>query len=328
MFRLLDADAQEWLIFILSGTFEARPGAKVRVCDEQTDPRPVDEYHADPGDSSIRYPSDVSLGKPAVDVLVVGSALASGPRSGVVPVELRVGDIHKRLVVSGNRRWLASGLPSDPDPFETMPIIYERASGGRDPHRAANPVGIGPQSNDSRGLGTEVANVQYPEDYGNPTAQASRPAGFGAIAPWWSPRVELSGTYDETWLSDQAPLLPRDFDLRFFQRAPHDQQSQSLRGGEAVRVDGMTANSRWELSLPRLGASLRLLFNRRAQPADLALDTVLLEPNQYRVTITERFVMKVRRGEAPLREVVIGPMRRGPWRARLTGKIYIDEPEK
>jgi len=35
---------------------------------------------------------------------------------------------------------------------------------------------------------------------------------------------QYSGTYDEAWQRDMAPLLPEDFDEQFFQRAPPDQQ--------------------------------------------------------------------------------------------------------
>lgn len=321
VFSLLDAAAQEWLVFVLSAAFEARPQAPLRVAEQQTEPRDVDEYHGEPADSSIRYPGDITLDKPAVDVLVVGSAVAQSTSTTVVPVQLHIGDIHKQVIVSGNRRWLSDGTPSAATPFERMPIVYERASGGRAPHRA-NPVGVGSQAGDPRGLGTEVPNVQSREEFSNPTLTPRQPAGLGAIAPWWSPRVEWSGTYDEQWVRDQAPLLPHDFDVRFFQRAPVDQQSQAIRGGEAVRIQGMTPGGVWEFELPRLQPELRLLFDRRAEAAQLTLDSVLLEPEQYRVTLTARWLHRVARNTAPLQEIWIGPCRRGPWRARLTGKPH------
>lgn len=46
------------------------------------------------------------------------------------------------------------------------------------------------------------------------------PAGFGPISPWWRPRQQHASTYDEAWLSERHPLLPRDFDERFWQCAP------------------------------------------------------------------------------------------------------------
>ena len=327
VFSLLDAAAEEWRVFVLSAAFEARPGAPLQVAEEQLDPRAVDEYHGEPAASSIRYPGDITLDKPAVDVLVVGSAVAQSRSTNIVPVELHVGDVHKQIFVSGNRRWLSDGSPSAAAPFETMPIVYERASAGREPHRA-NPVGISRGTGDPRGLGTEVPNVQSREELSNPALTPRQPAGLGAIAPWWSPRAEWSGTYDERWMREQAPLLPHDFDVRFFQRAPLDQQSQTIRGGESVRISGMTPEGVWNFELPHLQPEIRLLFERRAEVARLTLDTVLFEPEQYRVTLTGRLLHRVARNTAPLREIVIGPLRRGAWRARLTGKPHRNVSEE
>ena len=47
-----------------------------------------------------------------------------------------------------------------------------------------------------------------------------RPAGFGPIAAHWQPRAASRGTYDERWKRDRQPLLPDDFDDRFYQCAP------------------------------------------------------------------------------------------------------------
>jgi hypothetical protein len=46
------------------------------------------------------------------------------------------------------------------------------------------------------------------------------PAGFGPIACHWQPRVGFAGTYGDAWVANRLPLLPDDFDDRFFQSAP------------------------------------------------------------------------------------------------------------
>ena len=60
---------------------------------------------------------------------------------------------------------------------------------------------------------------------------------FGPLAAHWQPRVQWGGTYGDKWAKDRQPLLPEDFDERFFQSAPEDQQAPTyLKGGEAVEL--------------------------------------------------------------------------------------------
>ncbi len=57
------------------------------------------------------------------------------------------------------------------------------------------------------------------------------PAGFGPVPPWWRPRQQHAGTYDEAWLAERHPLLPRDFDERFWHCA---RPASSRRPGSPV----------------------------------------------------------------------------------------------
>ena len=66
------------------------------------------------------------------------------------------------------------------------------------------------------------------------------PAGLGPISPWWQPRSDHVGTYDEAWRDERHPLLPRDFDTRHWQCAPSDQiATPHLRGDEAYRLENL-----------------------------------------------------------------------------------------
>lgn len=51
-----------------------------------------------------------------------------------------------------------------------------------------------------------------------------RPAGFGSVGRSWAPRVSLTGTYDDQWQQERWPLSPTDFDERYWNSAPQDQQ--------------------------------------------------------------------------------------------------------
>jgi len=59
---------------------------------------------------------------------------------------------------------------------------------------------------------------------------AHRPAGFGAVGRAWTPRIQLAGSYDETWLRWSWPQLPRDFNMGHWCCAPGTPQSQQIEG--------------------------------------------------------------------------------------------------
>jgi hypothetical protein len=92
------------------------------------------------------------------------------------------------------------------------------------------------------------------------------PAGFGFIAGDWQPRLALAGTYDEAWTKKRAPLLPKDFDRRFFNAAtPGLVTADYLAGNEKVLVLGATAEGRWEFRLPGIEAP-RCLVATKTDP--------------------------------------------------------------
>lgn len=56
------------------------------------------------------------------------------------------------------------------------------------------------------------------------TQEVHRPAGFGALGRAWTPRLQRAGTYDDAWLRERWPGLPKDFDFSYWNGAPADQQ--------------------------------------------------------------------------------------------------------
>ena len=311
---------------LAKGTFAipARPGP-LAPAELQMPVRWGDEHHGpEPGTSSVRYESDVCPAKPGTDVVLLGHACAPGARrQSVVEVSLDLGSVRKVVRVSGERRWVqaagAWSISSPPVPFDRLPLIYERAFGGEDrsdsdPARHAgddrNPVGAGFATSDrkSRLEGLALPNLEDPR---NPIKEWSdRPpvAGFGFVARGWVPRRPLAGTYDKDWLKLRSPLLPADFDQRFFNGAPADQVvAPHLRGGESVRVSGASADGSLTFDLPRLRPDFEVHWadGARAEPAMPVLDTVLLEPDERRVVLSWRSTLRCGRRLRRLRRVVV-----------------------
>jgi hypothetical protein len=117
-----------------------------------------------------------------------------------------------------------------------------------------------------------------------------RPIGFGPIAPHWKERGRWGGTHDATWKERRAPLLPTDFDRRFFNAAPEDQQLDGYLPGEPVTVLGMTPATSWTFALPELAVPVIFLAEGEASETTAQVDTVIIEPAEAREPARPRIV--------------------------------------
>jgi hypothetical protein len=293
---------------VAKATFQIDPRSKeLAVAEEQVPFLAGDEWNGpEPADSSVRYESDASPAKPGTDVILVGHAHAGARPQRVLEVEMRVGPIHKRVLVTGDRRWVKAGpswvASAPPVPFERVPLIYERAYGGvdrSDPERARqareerNPVGTGfaASSRTERLDGLALPNLEDPRRPIKEWSDRPSVAGFGVIGRDWLPRRAYGGTYDQAWTDQRSPLLPLDFDERFFNAAPADQVVKPhLRGGEPVSLANCSADGPLTFALPRLTLAMSVDWagGPRGQDIPPLLDTVLLDPDERRVVINWR----------------------------------------
>ena len=287
--------AEVWLVAVKC-TFDIAPDGTLAVSKEQPPVLRVPEYYGEPGQSSLKYEQDMVLSKTTTDILVLGHACAPGGKPvTTMEVGFRVGPVQKILRVTGDRTWGLMG-PSSPQPFVKMPLVYERAFGGvdkrsKDPDRDwdwRNPVGTSFAVERPHLDGVALPNVEYPNERLNAWKDRPRPAGFGPIGVHWQPRVPLAGTYDDKWMKTRQPLVPEDFDERFFQCAPEDQQAPSfLRGGEPVVLRHLTEGGDLRFHLPKmiLGFDTRFYDGSREVHEEHRLHTVIIESDIPRVLL-------------------------------------------
>jgi uncharacterized protein YjbI with pentapeptide repeats len=133
-----------------------------------------------------------------------------------------------------------------------------------------------------------------------PEERLRRPAGFGPIDVTWQPRASLRGTYDDRWLEQDFPGLPRDIDWRFFNIAPRDQHyPRPFEGEEEYAIENMHPEEpRLEGRLP--GLVPRFFLVRRGaedvlEEVRLALTTVWFFPHRRRAVL-------IHHGEASIQE--------------------------
>lgn len=316
---LPSADGQEAVLAIVNATFVDRGDGRLRLADQQEPIVEVDRHLGPPHTTSLVAESQLVLWKPMADVLISGHAYApAGRRATDTVVGLRVGSLNKQILVSGDRDWrrgVAGNVAGSPRPFESIPLLFERAFGGTTESQTwrYNPVGVGYRGARSAepSVTTEVPNFEYPAHRVRSPSDEVPAAGFGILGRSWKPRVDYAGTYDDAWLADRWPLLPLDFDPRHQQSAPHDQQHPYFKGNEDVSVMNLTPTGSWQFRLPSVYIAAEFAYDREVIPKPLNLDTLLLRPDSQTVVMTWRVAMLTRRSRGVLREVRISNLASG-----------------
>lgn len=274
-------------------------GREWTLAEEQLPPQAEDVYWDEPVFSSLKYASDLHLGKPATDVVMLGKAWAPGGAPvRQLDVNLTVANLSKTIRVFGDRVW-ANGQISAPATFQTMPLIYERAFGGTQWREGGteegaiaaeerNPVGVGFRGTraDRDMEGAALPNLEDPRCLIRSTGDCPEPACFGFRAPNWQPRAALAGTYDDQWLKNRAPYLPADYSRSFVNAAHPDLvYGGFLQGGEAVVITNMHPDGDLRFNLPCIKLVGRVDMTGTTATPHFNLETLLLEPNQSQLSL-------------------------------------------
>jgi hypothetical protein len=312
MVVLPDRAGIDTLSVIVKASVNLRP--TLSLADTQVPVTMADEYYGDPATSSLRCASDIHIGKSGTDVLLIGSARAPNARPVTrMQVSMSVADRQKTIQVTGERVWW-DGRPSDPQPFESMPLVWERAFGGW--HRTGNKVlaeernpagcGFAGERSAAEMQGQPVPNLEDPAAPLQQHGQLAAPACLAPIAPAWRPRLTYAGTYDEKWQRGRAPYLPDDFDPRFLQcAAPEFAFDRYLLAGEPVRVAGVTPDGPIAFNVPdpRLNVMVTVAGSKHEPSAKL--ETLSIEPDDNRVCFTWRASLPCDRQVLKVQQVVV-----------------------
>jgi len=299
-----DPAGVESVYAVVKGTFSLAAG--MQPAQTQMPVAVEDEYVGEPGRSSICVPSDICLVKPGTDVLLLGHAYApAGRRITSLDVGLRAGPVQAVLRVFGDRFWERDSFGvtiSPPQPFEQMPLVWERAYGGttQDETEPRNPVGAGLSSE----TGARLPNLEDPRQLiGSPRDRPS-PVNFAPTCAHWQPRRSYAGTYDETWQRYRAPYLPADFDPRFFQISPPYLITPNyLQGGEPVEVVGAAPSAALQFKVPQCVIRITYRLDQGKEVRAAALDTLVIEPDAARVILVWRTALACDKLPLRVREV-------------------------
>jgi hypothetical protein len=309
-----DREGIDTLYVIVKGTYTIAP--RVAIAEVQVPPVAADEYWGEPGASSLRYASEMHLGKPSSDVVLVGKAWA--PQGRPTPegaVMVSVAGRQKVARVYGERVWKGRGL-SHPEPFLSLPLVYERSFGGS--YRLApdgplfaeerNPVGkgfLGKRSPDDF-AGQNTPNFEHPTLMIQRLGDTPPPVGFGFVAPSWLPRRSFAGTYDKAWQKTRAPYLPADFNPAFFNCASPDLvMPHYLKGGEPVKVVGASRTGSLHFEVPSQHPKAAIKIAGSVERPPCQLETFLIEPEENRFCVTWRASLRCDKKVLKVEEVAI-----------------------
>lgn len=329
----MEPSGRELLVVVVKGTFHipAEDGAPLRLHAEQAPLVMADVFHGEPGHSAPRYEVDFAPRKHRCDVVINGSAYApEGQRVERLAVGVRIGAWQKSFAVVGDRVWDANGgvRATPPQPFTVLPISYDRAFGGADlrhddPAKHAafmkNPSGRGFHKHlVSEWLhGSPLPNT---EELNNPVTRPDgdyAPMALGSVGRHWDPRFRFAGTYDQHWLDKVAPFLPADFDEQYYQCAPGDQQLALPRGEQTVTLANLTPDGRRTFVLPHFEAPVVVFPKKGERESYTALaDTIVIEPDLERVTMTWRVARPLKRNMFEIAQVLVGRQGREWWQQR------------
>ncbi|MEB3047423.1 DUF2169 family type VI secretion system accessory protein [Rhizobium mulingense] len=337
----MDKAGHEYIVVVVKGTFDF-PDVAGGVAQKSPVQVPLvmaDTYTGEPGYSATLWESDFAFRKTFCDVIANGCAYApQGRPADRVTVGIKIGNWSKVFEVLGQREWRARGptfVATAAELFLRQPFSYDTAWGGvdrLDPDEQTpasykqNPYGTGwARTSNQRFIpGLRLPNTQAVNEEIRSPFGDYRPMSFGPYGRGCPGRIEFAGTYDQNWIDNIFPFLPSDFDERYFQMAPPDQQISYPEGGEQVILINLTPEGKTWFSLPDTALPMTIFRdNEIVLDKIIRPDTLLFDIESRRLSMVWRTEARIRKVITEFEEAWVGSPTATMRRAREEGKQYI-----
>jgi hypothetical protein len=308
----LEGTKHRYGLLVAKATFRVAPDGSTQLDGQQ--PFPLFDED-EPTEFGALPHDDVPRRDRKLEVIVLGQAHGTGRAQMLV--ELAVGNYRQSVLVSGDRWWIsaqAGGQHSEPQPFKTMPMTWDRAFGGSAECwiDAESVIDLEHPMN-KYGRGFDAAKLA--EDVGKAFAS---PAGYPRLRPDYvrmlpnleHPRTAIRRFADEPRAYCWA-TMPTDIGAHL-QRA-HDHMAHYKTGlsqqdmltmvyhrahpdwildippiDTVVALSGMTAGPRFAFRIPRLRILADYELGERTGVRELEPQLLLLLPEQSRFYLVYR----------------------------------------
>jgi len=291
-FESIDINDKAFQVVILKGTFKIQKDALLKPLPDQRPLTLTDQFYGELNESSIRFESELVPYKPNSDIIV--NAIAHTPKKKPVSqwtASVQVGKLKKELLIMGKRYWKKKRMSwkiTDAESCMKVPIKYENAYGGQFNHEGEldvfeeNPVGCGYVNkkylNNIEQL--PAPSIMKKEEPVIEFNQYYEPQGFSVISKSWLQRRKYAGTYDEKWINERHPKLPKDFDFSYYNCAhPEMIYNGYLIGNESVELANLHPEHKiLQFYLPSYKVFLLLRYlNGQLKMCKVELDTLHIE---------------------------------------------------
>lgn len=298
-------------VLVAKATFDVDAHGRVRLSDQ-----PVPIFQSEEATELGVLPRDlVARADSSFELMVLAAAYSTDPAGCAQrTVTLRVGHHERRLLVSGDRRWVGSGADaviSEPTPFTRMPLTWERAYGG------SAEIWVDPRTRvpfehhyNRSGRGLDVLPFLSKVDAswgcppGYPRAQQDRPL----------PNVEDPSSPITRWEDDPRPVswapMPLDLGLRTAEAAerlrtglvrvedpeeglpeprhfaPTGMRFDEIPAGTAIELSGCSHSGRWGFRWPGVTLAADYVVGTRTGSRELRPFQAVLLPDESRLTIS------------------------------------------
>jgi len=266
----------------------------------------ADEFIGDPLTTSLKAASEIAPFKQGGELYLHGSVKPE--RAGLTAMEVGIGILFndkkqwkKVLRVFGVRKWkktMVNYIHDEPGLVEAIPLSYEYAFGGKHPDDvddvfAANPVGLGYNSDQRKLLSDELPRIELGPDFMMTPMQKPTPAGFGPLPPIWEPRVSDIGPLVGDAIAQGGCSHTKAAKKSGHNVAPYDQRFKTpFQGGEVLHLRALATDIRHQqtlqIVLPSLRPELTAIMNNEAQTLLPVCDTLVINSDEKTLSMIFR----------------------------------------
>jgi hypothetical protein len=228
---------------------------------------------------------DLSPPKSAFDVIVAGYVTPpANYREASVDAGIRIGGHTASLRAHAPRYWDAGLIGTKAKPIAPivtrLPLTYAFADWTSGFPNEVKPGALA--------LLPWIEASDCPAQY---RKHASKVAGFGFWPENARHRQPLAGTYDDAWKQKRSPLLPTDFNPRFYNSAHPDLQlPTALKAGTPIRLVHLAEEQVIDTVMPTLSLAVQSTNagGSTGAPTELKPDTLTIEPEHDRLCMIWR----------------------------------------